>query len=361
MTSLIAPGDMAAITRDIGALQTWQAGLEHLNVALVYGGVSAEDRLYIAESPTEQLSVTALAESLTAIGAQFRILDPCDTGFVRDLLDFDVVLSNLHGPYGEDGRLQGLLDYLRTPFCGSGVAASAVAADKVLCKQVMTALKVPTPAWQIWTHGPVPRWNGRPVMVKPPMGGSSVGMSLVGDETAFAPALHHARTTDPSSPVLIEEYITGLPVTVGLLQLPSGLLVFPPVATEVRDAEFYDEASKLDADARGTVSVIAAELPAAVQESLLSHTRALWEGLGCRGAARIDFMITDDRVYALEVNTTPGMSRGSNYVVGASLCGLTHADVVLAMLHEALTRPTYDVPLPIPVLHTSTPVREPAV
>ncbi|MEV6653912.1 ATP-grasp domain-containing protein [Streptomyces sp. NPDC051219] len=360
MTTVIGPLDAAAIHREAQVLRTWQQDGQTLNVALVYGGLSAEDRLYITESPTEQMSVTALAESLIEIGATFKILDPCDPGFIRDLLTFDVALSNLHGPYGEDGRLQGLLDYLRKPFCGSGVAASAIAADKILCKQAMEGLGVPTPAWQAWKPGEAAGWEGGPVMVKPALGGSSVGMSLVRDEAALAPALEHAWETDPST-VLVEEYVTGLPVTVGLLQLPGGVLAFPPLATEVHDGEFYDAASKLDADAKGTVSVALADLPAEVLDALTRHARTLWDGLGCRSAARIDFMVTTDgKVYALEVNTTPGMSRESNFVTGAALCSLSHTDVVRALLHEAMTRPTYDVPLPIPVLTATPSVRETA-
>ncbi|MFH8738044.1 hypothetical protein [Streptomyces sp. NPDC017964] len=195
-------------------------------------------------------------------------------------------------------------------------------------------------------------------MVKPALGGSSVGMSLVRDEAALASALEQAWATDPS-PVLVEEYVSGLPVTVGLLQLPDGVLVFPPLATEVHDGEFYDVASKLDADARGTISVALADLPAQVLDQLTQHATTLWDGLGCRRAARIDFMVTDSgTVYALEVNTAPGMSRESNFVTGAALCELDHTDVVRAFLHEALTRPAYDVPLRIPVLTAATSGRK---
>ncbi|WNO69405.1 hypothetical protein OG830_39675 [Streptomyces sp. NBC_00121] len=118
---------------------------------------------------------------------------------------------------------------------------------------------------------------------------------------------------------------------------------------------------QLDTDATGTVSVALADLPTEVLDSLARHARTLWDGLGCRSAARIDFMVTSDgQVYALEVNTTPGMSRESNYVTGAALCGLSHTDVFRAFLHEVLTRPAYDVPLPIRVLNTSASVRETA-
>ncbi|MFE4920841.1 hypothetical protein [Streptomyces sp. NPDC056661] len=142
---------------------------------------------------------------------------------------------------------------------------------------------------------------------------------------------------------------------------PASLTTTARQARPFRDGEFHDAASKLDTDAKGTVSVALADLPTEVLDSLARHARTLWDGLGCRSAARIDFMVTSDgQVYALEVNTTPGMSRESNYVTGAALCGLGHTDVVRAFLHEVLTRPAYDVPLPIRVLNASASVRETA-
>ena len=172
-------------------LRDWRQSRQGLGVALIYGPVSAEDRLYHSKCPVEQRSVTALSEALEEIGARWKVLNPCEPDFIMDLAGYDVALSNLHGPYGEDGRLQGLLDYLRVPYCGSGVAASAVAADKILCKRVMLTLGVPTPGWWVWSGGPV-HWNGRPVMVKPPFGGSSVGMSLVRDPADLPGALADA-------------------------------------------------------------------------------------------------------------------------------------------------------------------------
>ncbi|MGW2423357.1 D-alanine--D-alanine ligase family protein [Streptomyces sp. NPDC001709] len=351
--TFIDSNDHTAIEDEADQLRRWIDGAQPrgLNVGLIYGGVSAEDQLYIKESPTDQLSVTALTESLTRLGTRHQVIDPTSPAFIADVLTFDVALSNLHGPYGEDGRLQGLMDYLRKPLCGPGVAACAIAADKILCKQHMTALGIPTPAWQVWAPDSPGRWPGHPVMIKPPLGGSSVGMSLVRDAPALTPALDYAWQTDPS-PVLVEEYIPGLPVTVGLIELPGGILVFPPLATHVHAGDFYDAETKLDPQGTGTgVSVTPAQLPAPVLEQMTRHAQVLWTALGMHGSARVDFIVTDNgRALTLEVNTTPGMSRESNYVTGAALCGLDHPDVVLAFLHEALTRRAYDVPLPTPEL-----------
>ncbi|KPI30525.1 D-alanine--D-alanine ligase [Actinobacteria bacterium OK074] len=361
MTRFLNSSSSLAMREAARTLRDWQRHREGLGVALVHGPVSAEDRLSHSKCPVDQRSVTALSEALDDIGARWTVLNPCEPDFIRELAGYDVALSNLHGPYGEDGRLQGLLDYLRVPYCGSGVAASAVAADKILCKRVMLSLGVPTPGWWVWSGGPT-HWNGRAAMVKPPFGGSSVGMSLVREQADLPRALADA-VGEQDADVLVEDYLTGTPLTVGLLELPGGaVVVFPPLATEATEAEFYDADTKLDVDSRGAVAVRAAELPPEVLAKVTEHATTLWDGLGLRGSARIDFILTDDeQPYVLEVNSTPGMSRDSNFVVGAALVGLTHTDVVLAMLHEALARPPYDVPLPTPAFSSTTLAREAAV
>ncbi|MGY1499636.1 D-alanine--D-alanine ligase family protein [Streptomyces sp. QTS52] len=361
MTQFLGSGSHLAVREAAQNLRDWQRDREGLGVALVYGPVSAEDRLYHSKCPVDQRSVTALSAALDDIGARWKVLNPCEPDFIMELAGYDVALSNLHGPYGEDGRLQGLLDYLRVPYCGSGVAASAVAADKILCKRVMLSLGVPTPGWWVWSGGPMD-WNGRAAMVKPPFGGSSVGMSLVREQADLPMALA-AAAGEEGEAVLVEDYLTGVPLTVGLLELPGGAVIaLPPLATEATEAEFYDADTKLDMDSRGTVTVRAAELPPEVLAKVTEHAATLWDGLGLRGSARVDFILTEDeQPYVLEVNTTPGMSRDSNFVVGAAMVGLTHTDVVVAMLHEALTRPPYDIPLPTPAFAGTTPTREAAV
>ncbi|MFG2996267.1 ATP-grasp domain-containing protein [Streptomyces sp. NPDC048340] len=362
MTLFFTSSSEAAVQKAAAFLRDWQRDHQRLRVALVYGPVSAEDRLYHSKCPVDQRSVTALAGALDEIGASWRELNPCEVDFIREVSRYDVVLSNLHGPYGEDGRLQGLLDYVRVPYCGSGVAASAVAADKILCKRVMLTLGVPTPGWWAWSAGSAIKWSGRPVMVKPPFGGSSVGMSLVHEQRDLTRALEEA-VGEEGGTVLVEEYLTGVPLTVGMLELPGGdVVVFPALATEAIEAEFYDADTKLDADSKGGVTVRAAELTPQVLDKVNEHATTLWNGLGLRGSARVDFILTEDgEPYVLEVNSTPGMSRESNFVVGAAMIGLTHTDVVLALLHEALTRQPYDVPLPSPAFSGSTATREAAV
>jgi D-alanine-D-alanine ligase len=137
-------------------------------------------------------------------------------------------------------------------------------------------------------------------------------------------------------------------VTVGILELPGGIVVFPPLATQVHAGEFYDADAKLDVAGQGTITCTEAVLPAPVTAALTSYAVRLWDGLGCHGMARVDFIAGGDgTVFALEVNTTPGMSYESNFITAAGLVGLRRDDVVVAILREALTRPRYDAPLPV--------------
>jgi D-alanine-D-alanine ligase len=347
MTAAIGQDDQDLVSRQVTALRDAQSGLAGLRVAVVYGGLSAEDRLYISRSPVEQLSITALTRALAGLGVPAAVLDPCERSFLRALLDFDVVMPAVHGPYGEDGRLQGLLDYLRRPYCGSGVATSALAADKALCKLAMTGLGVPTPRWRLaGADGLRFARQCAQVMVKPRLGGSSIGMALARTGGELDEAIAAASAIDPVG-VLIEEFVPGLSVTVGLLELPAGVLMLPPLAVQPEGRAFYDAETKLDSGGEHTVSYSQASLPVPVLEQLKDQSLKLWDGLGCSGIARIDFIVAENRTFALEVNTIPGLSRESNFVMAASLAGLSHGDIVLALLHEALHRGWDNVPLPV--------------
>lgn len=147
-------------------------------------------------------------------------------------------------------------------------------------------------------------------------------MSLVCNPADLPAALADAAD-DEGAAVLIEEYVPGTPMVVGLLELPGGsVVVFSPLTTDATEADFYDADTKLDVNSRGTVTVRAADLAPAVLDELTEHARTLWDGLGLHGSARIDFILTEDyEPYVLEVTTTPGMSRDSNFVVGQVATG----------------------------------------
>ncbi len=347
MTGVISWQEHGQVAAQVQVLRARQPAVAGMRVAVIYGGLSAEDRLYRSRSPVEQMSITAVTCTLATLGMEAVVLDPSERRFLRSLLDFDVVVPALHGPYGEDGRLQGLLDYLRRPYCGSGVAASAVAADKALCKLAMAGLGVATPRWHLAGQSAA-AFAGQfaQIMVKPRLGGSSVGMSLVSAGQGLDNAVSAAEDIDPVG-VLIEEFVPGLPVTVGLLELPAGLLMLPPLAIQPGGSSFYDAETKLDSSGIRNVTYSKANLARPVLAQLEEQSLKLWEGLGCRGIARIDFIVAKTGTFALEVNTIPGLSYESNFALAAYEAGLGHSDIVLALLLEALHRSDHEIPLPV--------------
>jgi D-alanine-D-alanine ligase len=347
MTGVLSWQDTGQVSEQLALLRQASPGIGELRVALVYGGMSAEDRLYIARCPADQMTITALTRTLAGLGARsLGVLDPCSRSFTRDLLEYDVIIPSVHGPYGEDGRLQGLLDYVGRPYSCSGVAACAVTADKALCKLAMAGLGVVTPRWHLpGADGSALAASG-PVMVKPRAGGSSVGMTLVSAAKDLDVALQDATAQDPVG-ALIEEYIPGLPVTVGLLELPGAVLVLPPLAVQTSGTSFYDAETKLDAAGGHPAAYGAARLPAPVLNRLQADALTLWSGLGCRGAARVDFITAGSDTFALEVNATPGLSDDSNFVTAARLAAVTTSDIVRALISQALRTRAPDCPLPV--------------
>lgn len=155
--------------------------ITRLTVGVVYGPMSEEDRLYMAQAPRAEWSLTALVQALEFRGARARHLDPTEASFATRVTEVDVALLNCHGPYGEDGRLQGLLDFLGVPYTSCGVLGSAVGMDKMVSKAVFAALGIATPP-AVNLSSPEPTDDagiGYPAMLKAVDGGSSVGIAFV--------------------------------------------------------------------------------------------------------------------------------------------------------------------------------------
>lgn len=139
----------------------------------------------------------------------------------------------------------------------------------------------------------------------------------------------------------------GLPVTVGLLELPAGLLMLPPLAIQPGGCSLYDAETKLDSTGARNVTYSKADLTRPILAQLQEQSLKLWDGLGCRGIARIDFIVAENGIFALEVNTVPGLSYESNFALAAYEAGLGHGDIVLALLLDALHRGNHAIPLPV--------------
>ena len=242
-----------------------------------------------------------------------------------------VAFISLHGRYGEDGTVQGLLELLQIPYTGSGVLASSVAMNKVVAKQLLSQHGVTTAAGAIYRGGDdqaafvAAQWS-YPLVVKPAREGSTIGVSIVPDAAGLQAGLAEALRHD--SLVLVEEFIAGAEVTVGVLgEQPL------PVIQVVPKGGFYDYRSKYTPGQ--TEYLLPAPLPAPILARLQADAVTACRALGCRGAARVDFIVRNDELFCLEVNTIPGMTETSLLPKAAAAAGISFRELVARILADA--------------------------
>ncbi|MDP1932704.1 MAG: D-alanine--D-alanine ligase [Gammaproteobacteria bacterium] len=290
-------------------------------VAVVMGGNSAEREVSLK-------SGAAVLAALLDSGVDAVGIDAADD-LVGQLQKrrVDCVFNVLHGRGGEDGKLQGLLDFMNIPYTGSGVLASALAMDKVRTKLIWQRLGLSTPAFHLLGVGS--DWQSimtelTTAVVKPVREGSSIGMSIVSDANALQTAWKKASAYD--SEVMAEQYIKGPEYSVSML---AGQ-VLP--AIELRTThEFYDYDAKYIAN--DTVYLCPAPLSSTETEELADLCRGAFDALGCSGWGRVDVMRDKEgRFWLLEVNTVPGMTDHSLVPMAAKARGLSFAELLLAVL-----------------------------
>ncbi|HEY3218605.1 MAG TPA: D-alanine--D-alanine ligase [Candidatus Limnocylindria bacterium] len=258
------------------------------------------------------------------------------TRAINDSADpVDVVFISLYGTWGEDGRIQGLLDTLGIPYTGSGVLASALAMDKVMAKTVLAAAGIDVPRGAVVTAASFPelergRRVGLPVFVKPVGGGSSVGAAVVRRAEDLGAAVADALRYDDR--VLIEEYVVGRELTVAVIGNDD---VTPlPVVEIVTKREFFDYQAKYDAGA--SEEIVPARIPGEVSRRAQSLAVKAHQVLGCRGMSRTDFVWNGDRMATLEVNTIPGMTANSLLPKAAKAAGIEFGDLCARLLDWAI-------------------------
>jgi D-alanine-D-alanine ligase len=294
-------------------------------VAVLMGGRSAE----------REISLKSGAMVLAALrreGVDAHHFDPRDQGLDQLIAQkFDRAFIALHGRFGEDGTLQGALEYLGIPYTGSGVMASALAMDKWRTKLLWQAAGVPTPAYEVLSRdsdfADVGARIGLPLMVKPAREGSSIGMSKVTSVEKIQPAFELAARYDDV--IIAERFVEGTELTAAILgdeALPLIRLETPRV--------FYDyEAKYFSNDTR---YLCPCGLPALEEKRLQAMALAAFQLLGCRGWGRVDIMLgTDRQPYLLEVNTIPGMTDHSLVPMAARAHGISFEALVIRILEAA--------------------------
>lgn len=313
-------------------------------VAVVGGGQNCEHEVSLASAASARAALDPArytAVPLT-IGRDGRWLGPAGflgesqasslAGALRTIAACDVVLPLLHGPRGEDGALAALCELAGVPCAGSPARAGALAMDKWATKLVAEAVGVRTAPGLLVTSATGLAFTG-PVVVKPVAAGSSFGVHLVRTADEWEPALRAALELDDR--VLVEEVVHGREIDLAVLDDPDlGRRVGPPLEIKVSDG-LFDTATKYDGSAAFTIPA-----PVTAEESTALADAALrmFDALGCRGIARVDFFLTDDGVVLNEVNTMPGMTAESQLPRMFAADGLDYPSLLDKLLREAVTR-----------------------
>ncbi|MFI9000328.1 D-alanine--D-alanine ligase family protein [Streptomyces sp. NPDC053541] len=315
----------------------------------------APERMAIADRTLPD--VAQLAESQT--GGVVLPVDPASREVVlnepgalpRALGEVDVVFPMLHGPYGEDGTLQGLLELSGIPYVGAGVLASAVGQDKEYMKRVFVSFGLPVGPYEVirpreWEQNPAAARkkivefaadHGWPLFVKPARGGSSVGITKVDDLSGLDEAVEEARRFDPK--IIVEALVRGREIECGVLEFEDGPRASVPAEIPpVTDHDFYDFEAKYIDSASGLV-------PAPIGDEATAEVQRLavlaYESVSCEGLVRADFFLTEDGGFVInEINTMPGFTPISMYPRMWQESGVSYPELVDRLIQAALNRST---------------------
>ncbi|MET9414067.1 D-alanine--D-alanine ligase family protein [Streptomyces klenkii] len=328
-------------------------------------GITTEGRWALTADDPERMaiadrtlpSVAALAQSPD--GTVVLPVDPSDREIVytepgavpKALGEVDVVFPVLHGPYGEDGTLQGMLELAGIPYVGAGVLASAVGQDKEYMKRVFISFGLPVGPYEVirpreWDTDPAAARkkivdfageHGWPVFIKPARAGSSMGITKVDDVSGLDDAVAEARRHDPK--ILVESLLRGREIECGVLEFEDGPRAsvpaeIPPVTAH----DFYDfEAKYIDSAAGLVPAPLTPEETARVQELAIEA----FDAASCEGLVRADFFLTEDGEFVInEINTLPGFTPISMYPRMWQESGVGYTELIDRLIQAALRRPT---------------------
>jgi D-alanine-D-alanine ligase len=307
------------------------------------------ETLAITDGQLPRVSETSGAElALTADPARRGQLLSVGEGAGETLAAVDVVFPVLHGPYGEDGTIQGLLELAGVPYVGAGVLASAAGMDKEFTKKLLAAEGLPIGDQVVLRPGvQTVRLEDRerlglPVFVKPARGGSSIGVSRVTAWDQLPAAIELARRNDPK--VIVEAAVPGRELECGVLEFPDGSVQASTVGeirvagVRGREDGFYDFETKYLDDAAEL------DVPAKVDDDIADEIRRLairaFRAIDCQGLARVDFFLTEDGPVINEINTMPGFTTISMYPRMWAASGVDYPTLLATMVDTALARGT---------------------
>lgn len=304
-----------------------------IRLALLRGGGSGEREISL-------LTGRKIAEALDKDKYKVTEFDPRDDldRFIKECREnkFDIVFPALHGPYGEDGRLQGLMDMIGVPYLFSGCLASALAMHKHKTKAVLEKAGIPVLPGEILNKKDPYDLDSLllPAVIKPVEMGSSVGISLAKTRDELTQGIETAFAYDHS--VMVEKYSPGRELTVAVLgnEPPEAL---PVIEIIPKDSEWFNYEAKYQSDA--TEEICPADIPEEIKNKVQAHALAAFQALECQDLARADFIWSEDNeLYCLEVNTIPGMTDASLVPKAAKAAGLNFSQFLDKLIQISIKR-----------------------
>lgn len=304
-------------------------------VAILYGGLSTEREVSLK-------SGAAVYDALQSKPFEVVLIDvnrDLDTKLKE--VQPDVAFIALHGKYGEDGCIQGLLELLDIPYTGPGVMASSIAMNKITTKKILSFEGIPTPDFMIFKGSPsdIPRfteairdWLAPPLVIKAASQGSSIGVCFAFSKEELPAALEECLKYD--NEILVEQFVTGRELTVSVLgnSEPEALSILEITSP----TGVYDYHAKYTA---GGSRHFVPDLPVAIEEMIKNLAVKAYQAIGCVGLSRVDFLLSDSGwAYVLELNTSPGMTATSLFPDAARASGINFPDLVEKLINLALER-----------------------
>jgi D-alanine-D-alanine ligase len=304
-----------------------------LTLALISGGTSSERQVSLA-------SGGQVYEALDKEKYHVLRYDPkTDLGkLIADSHKIDIALIILHGPMGEDGTIQGMLDLLDIPYQGSGVLGSALAMNKLASKHMYEKANLPMPPYMAVQKGDAVDINrviahlGLPIVVKPAVGGSSIGMSIVKSKETFKEALTEAFSHDHT--VILETFISGVELTCAIIGNDE-LTAFPLVEIiPDKNHEFFDYEAKYTPGL--TTEICPARIDDELTEKAQAYAKSAHAALFCRGYSRTDMMLKGRDLFVIETNTIPGMTQTSLLPKSARTAGIDFSRLLDMLIELSL-------------------------
>jgi len=280
--------------------------------------------------------------SLRRQGFQCQPIDPAENGFIEKLSLIDIAFIALHGQYGEDGCVQGLLEVLNIPYTGSGVLSSALAMNKVASKRIFDACGIPTPKYYSFNSNSenglkdaceeILRNFDLPIVAKPTSEGSSIGVTIVKKKKGIIDVME--RLINEFNSAFVEEFIAGTEVTVGILGWGENIETLP-ILELVSKNEFYDYEAKYTPGM--TEFIIPARLPETIYRQTQQVALQAHLSLGCHGFSRVDIIVAKTGIpYVHDVNTIPGLTDLSDLPACAKTVGISYDELILRMLYSSV-------------------------